>query len=104
MESPLGSYFGITALVTGNWIVVGAPWDDEFNVVDTGSVFVFSKSSSSSSSSTWTRTACLLFAADGVPGDEFGITVALSKDASTMVVGTISMTVSQIQAPCIYFK
>jgi hypothetical protein len=78
-------YFGYSVAVAGNWIVVSAHWDDNTNGNDAGAVFIFTKTSSSSSSS-WTQLTQLL-AADGAERDEFGISVSISIDASTIVVG-----------------
>jgi hypothetical protein len=44
------NYFGSSVAVSGNWIVVGASWDDNMNGMDAGSVFVFTKPTGSSSS------------------------------------------------------
>jgi hypothetical protein len=71
--------------VTGNWIVVGAYFDDNANGNDAGAVFVFTKTSTSSPSS-WTQLTQLL-ASNGTGGDYFGKSVSISKDASTIVVG-----------------
>jgi hypothetical protein len=62
---------------------VGAPHDDNTNGSNAGAVFVFTKTSSSS---TWTQMTQLL-ASDGAESDFFGISVSISKDASTIVVG-----------------
>jgi hypothetical protein len=81
------SFFGYSVAVTGNWIVVGAWTDDNTNGNDAGAVSVFTKtSSSSSSSSTWMQMMQLL-ASDGAADDHFGISMSISKDASTIVVG-----------------
>jgi hypothetical protein len=72
------SYFGYSVAVAGNWIVVGAYGD----YLGSGSVFVFTKTSSS----LWTQMTQLL-AADGLAEDNFGTSVSISKDASTIVVG-----------------
>jgi uncharacterized membrane protein len=87
LTGSMGSYFGYSVTVAGNWIVVGAPGNDNTNEIGTnvtnaGSVFVFTIMLSS----TWTQTTQLL-AADGAEGDTFGRSVSISKDASTIVVG-----------------
>jgi hypothetical protein len=77
------SDFGFSVAVAENQIVVGA-YRDDTKSTDAGAIFVYSKTSSSSSS--WSQMTQLL-AADGVAGDNFGRSVAISKDASTIVVG-----------------
>jgi hypothetical protein len=77
------SYFGNSVAVAGNWIIVGA--DGNNNEILTGAAFVFTKTSSSSSS-TWTQMTQLL-AVDGAAGDHFGISVSISKDETSIVVG-----------------
>jgi hypothetical protein len=85
LTGSMSSDFGYSVAVTRNWIVVGAFGDDNSNGNGAGAVFVFTKTSSSSSS-TWTQMTQLL-AADGAAEDWFGISVSISKDASTIVVG-----------------
>jgi hypothetical protein len=77
----MDNLFGYSVAVAGNWIVVGAREDDNTNGIDAGAVFVFTETSS-----TWTQVAQLL-AVDGAAGDQFGTSVSISKDASTIVVG-----------------
>jgi hypothetical protein len=76
-----GSVFGYTVAVTGNRIIVGAPWDQNSNGNKAGAVFVFTKSSFS-----WTQMA-QLFAVHGAVEYNFGRSVAVSKDGSTIMVG-----------------
>jgi hypothetical protein len=85
LTGPTNSNFGTSVAVAGNCIVVGANEDDNLRGTNAGAVFVFSKTSSSLSSS-WSQMNQLL-AANGVDGDSFGRSVAISKDASTIVVG-----------------
>jgi hypothetical protein len=80
---PLIIEFGYSVAVAGSWVAVGA-YEDDTKALDAGAVFVYTKSSSSSSP--WTLMARLT-AADGADGDNFGTSVAISKDASTIVVG-----------------
>jgi hypothetical protein len=79
-------YFGVLVAVSGNWIIVDAPWDNNINGNKAGSVFVFTKLPSSS---LWTQVAQLT-AADGAPGDDFGTSASISKDGSTIVVGAVA--------------
>jgi hypothetical protein len=74
---------GHSVAVSGNWIVAGAPSDDNSNGSDAGAVLVFTKMSSSQK---WTQVTRLL-AADGASSDLFGSSVSISKDATTLVVG-----------------
>jgi hypothetical protein len=62
-------------------IVVGAYYDVNTIGDFVSSVLVFAKTSS-----TWTQTARLL-ASGGVQGDQFGIAVSISNDATTIAVG-----------------
>jgi hypothetical protein len=64
-------------------MVVGVVGDDTKGS-GAGAVLVFSKTSSSLSP--WTQMTRLT-ADDGAPNDTFGRSVAISKDASTIVVG-----------------
>jgi hypothetical protein len=82
------SFFGYSVAVSGTWIVVGARQEIDANGNPVGAVSVFSKtmSSSSSSAAAWAQVAELR-AADGAEGDNFGVSVSISKDASTIVVG-----------------
>jgi hypothetical protein len=77
--------FGYSVAVAGNVIVVGDYLNDNINGMSAGAAFVFTTTSTSSSSS-WTLMAGLL-AADGYDGDNFGVSLTISKDASTIVVG-----------------
>jgi hypothetical protein len=77
------NWFGYSVAVARSWIIVGA-YRDNTKGTNAGVVFVFSKTSSSLSS--WSQITSLL-AADGEDGDDFGRSVAVSKDASTIVVG-----------------
>jgi hypothetical protein len=70
-----GVYLGSPVAVAGSWIVAGASEAD--------SVFVFTKTSSSS----WTQVTRLV-ATDGGVDDSFGSSLTISKDASTIVVGS----------------
>jgi hypothetical protein len=81
LTGSINSLFGNAVAVAGNWIIVSAYSDNNINGIDAGAVFVFTKTSS-----TWTQVAQLL-ASDGAAGDRFGISVSISKDASTVVVG-----------------
>jgi hypothetical protein len=83
ITQPTKIEFGFSVAVAGSWLVVGA-YGDDTKGTDAGAVFVYTKTSSSLSP--WTQTT-QLFAVDGVDDDNFGTSVAISKDASTIVVG-----------------
>ena len=71
-----------SAVISGNTVVLGAPWDDNENGTKAGSAYVYEKPPGG-----WvnmTETAKLM-ASDGAPGDELGFGVAVSGD--TLVVG-----------------
>ena len=65
----------------GNTALIGAPSDDVGTREDQGSAYVFSRSGSA-----WSQTAKLT-AADGDTGYSFGISVALSGDGNSALVG-----------------
>jgi len=75
-----GDGFGFSVAFSGSAIVVGADNDDVDNF-DQGSAYVFDRSGGS-----WVETQKLT-AGDGVEGDQFGWSVAVS--GSTIVVGSI---------------
>ncbi len=70
--------FGHSVSVSGNTIVIGAPWDDDGST-DAGSAYVFQKIGSS-----WVQMAKLL-ASGGAAYDIFGDSVSISDE--TVVVG-----------------
>ena len=75
--------FGRSVAVSGDGltIITGASWDDEKGDYS-GSAYIFTKQSDGS----FLETQKLL-AADGTDGDQFGRSVAVSADGSTVVVG-----------------
>jgi hypothetical protein len=79
-------YFGSSVALAGNWIVVGAPTDDSETQLDVGAVHVFYRNTETSVWSQVTR----LIAGDGSNGDQFGFSIAISQNASTIVVGANS--------------
>lgn len=74
--------FGTSVAVSGNTVVVGAPYHSYNGSAGTGAAYVFVKSGSGWTN--MTQTAELL-ASDGVAGDYFGSSVAIA--GSTVVVG-----------------
>ena len=75
-----GEYFGSSVSVSGDYIVVGAKWDDPVPN-NSGAAYVFKKDANG----TVTRIASI-HADDAQDGDEFGASVSIS--GRTIVVGT----------------
>ena len=67
--------FGQSVAVSGNYVFVGAPYDDE-NGSQSGSVYVFKRDASTN---TWSQTAKLT-ASNAAPNDQFGTSVAVNGD------------------------
>ena len=74
---------GYSVAVSGNTVVVGAPFDDVRADADQGSAYVFVEAGGGWASGT---EPAKLTASDGAAGDQFGSSVAVSGD--TVVVGT----------------
>jgi hypothetical protein len=75
-DSALGDLLGQAVAVDGETIAVGACCDDIAGVVNTGSVYTFSRTGAGSRTET-----AKLFAADGANNDQLGISVAIDGDA-----------------------
>ena len=73
-DAAAGDQFGAAVALSGDTAVIGAPLDDLSGVSNRGSVYVFVRSGTS-----WSLQQKLT-ASDGVAGDGFGSTVALSGD------------------------
>ena len=78
-----GDRFGWSIAISGDTIVVSSFWDDVGIHVDQGSAHVFTRTAGM-----WTEQAKLT-ASDGVPLDQFGISVAVSGD--DVIVGAKSL-------------
>ncbi len=78
-----GDRFGWSVAISGNTIVVGAMWDDVGVNADQGSAYVFTRTAG-----TWTEQTKLT-ASDGLPLEEFGISVEASGD--DVIVGATSL-------------
>ena len=76
--------FGHSVSVSGDTMVIGAPYDDDNNRDQSGSVYVFTRSSNGA----WTQQQKLTAGSDAVAHDNFGQSVSVSGD--TVVVGTPS--------------
>ncbi|MCI0633572.1 MAG: FG-GAP repeat protein, partial [Actinobacteria bacterium] len=72
-EAGAGDRVGYSVAISGDVVVVGAPYDDESGL-DAGAVYVYR-----SKPGGWIEEARLL-ASDGAPGDGFGVSVAISGD------------------------
>ncbi len=75
--------FGISVALSsdGNTAIVGAYWDNVGSIVDQGSATVFTRSGT-----TWTQQQTIT-QTGGAANDYFGISVALSSDGNTAIVG-----------------
>ncbi len=71
--------FGYSVSISsdGNTAIVGAPYDDSYR----GSAYIYTRTGS-----TWTEQSKLV-ASDGAGNDRFGISVAISGDGNTAIVG-----------------
>ena len=76
-------YFGISVSISadGNTVLVGATGEDTSPNEGNGAVYVFTRSGT-----TWTQQAKLL-ASDAASGDGFGISVSISADGNTALIG-----------------
>jgi len=74
-----GDYFGYSAAISGNTIVIGAFYDDNSNGTNAGAVYVFTRSGT-----TWTQQQKII-ATDGAASDEFGNSVDI--DGETIIIG-----------------
>ena len=72
IDGAANDYFGISVDVKGDLAVVGSYFDDVNNIGDKGSAYVFARQNG-----TWTQQQ-KLSAADGIAGDQFGNSVAIS--------------------------
>ncbi len=78
MDAANGDYFGESVAVSGDDLIVGAPYDDDLGG-SSGSAYIFVRDGG-----IWTQKAKLL-ASDREGGDNFGYAVGLASD--TAVVG-----------------
>ena len=85
-DSAPGDNFGNSAGISGNYAVIGAPNDDVGANTDQGSAYVYFKSNGN-----WTQQAKLV-SSDGLTGDLFGYSVAISGDY--IVIGAPNADVS----------
>jgi hypothetical protein len=78
-DGAIGDLFGVSVSLAGDTALVGALYHDAGGKLDAGAAYVFERAGGS-----WTQQQ-MLAAADGVGGDEFGASVAVSAD--TALVG-----------------
>jgi hypothetical protein len=83
-----GDYFGGAVSISGNTVVVGAPWAKVGANSDQGAAYVFTEPGSAWASMTQTAK---LTASDGAAGDNFGDSVSIS--GNTVVVGALGAKV-----------
>jgi len=81
--------FGNSVAVSGDTVVVGATFGDSDTVFSSGAAYVFVQAPDG----TWTEQQKLT-ASDPVSLDLFGISVAISEDTNTIVVGAAQLQVS----------
>ena len=82
-DAATSDYFGISVSLSsdGSTTLVGAFQEDPSGISNAGAAYVFTKSGS-----TWSQQAKLT-ASDGAGDDQFGVSVSLSGDGSTALVG-----------------
>ncbi len=78
-DSTAGDYFGYAIAIDGDYVVVGARYDDD-GATDSGSAYVFYRSGTN-----WTQQAKLT-ASDAAASDELGVSVAIQGDI--VVIGS----------------
>jgi hypothetical protein len=76
-DGAAGDYFGGTVSVSGNYVIVGADFDDDKGT-NSGSAYIFKKSDTPGDPN-WYEQVKLL-ASDGADNDKFGISVSVSGD------------------------
>ena len=78
-DSATGDFFGWSVAISGDTALIGAHWDDEGSIIDSGSAYVFTHSGG-----VWSEQDKLT-ASDSAAGDNFGTSVAVHGD--TAVIG-----------------
>jgi hypothetical protein len=79
-----GDYFGVWGALSsdGNTALIGSYYSDDGGKVDNGAAYVFTRSAGM-----WTEQAKLT-ASDKADSDNFGVSVALSSDGNTALIGS----------------
>ena len=75
-DGAAADWFGASVSISGDFVVVGAPWDDD-NGTTSGSAYIFGRDQGGPD--TWGQIAKLT-ASDGAGSDTFGCTVSISGD------------------------
>jgi hypothetical protein len=78
-DGNIGDQFGFTVAISGNYAVIGSPYDNVGANVDQGCVYIFQRTAS-----VWSEQVKLT-ASDGGTGDQFGYAVAIS--SAYVIVG-----------------
>ncbi len=86
-------YFGSAVGISGDYIIVGAPGDDDLGA-ESGSAYIFENDGAA-----WTQ-AVKLTAAGGTESDSFGYSVAISGDLAA--VGAYQADVEGVRSGCVY--
>jgi hypothetical protein len=87
--------FGLSVALDGDTALIGAHWEDDNVVYDTGSAYVFTRIGA-----TWSQQQKLL-ASDGAAYDEFGLSVSLS--GNTALIGAPKNDVASIPGSAYVF-
>jgi hypothetical protein len=73
LDTASGNEFGYSVCISGDWVIVGAPYDDDRGI-DSGSAYIFRRSDTE-----WVQQSKLT-ASDGASEDLFGKAVSISGD------------------------
>lgn len=84
-DSNIGDFFGISASISGDYVIVGASGDDDKGLVDIGSAYIF-KRSDLPDDPNWYQQAKLT-ASDGAADDRFGAGSGVAIDGDYAIVG-----------------
>ena len=81
-DGAISNLFGYFTVISGDLLVVGAPWDDhgQSGLVSAGAAYVFTRTEN-----TWTEQQKLIASDDPAEWDNFGRCVSISND--TMMIG-----------------
>jgi phage baseplate assembly protein gpV len=95
-DGAVNDYFGVSASIDGDTVVIGAHGDDDdVKGDDSGSAYVFARDTADDLTSNWTQVAKLT-AGDGDAGDMFGYSVSI--DGNAVVIGASSQITSSASA------
>ena len=96
-DAQAGDFFGFGGFISGdgNTVIVGAYLEDTGGT-DAGAAYIFTRSGT-----TWSQEAKLT-ASDAQAGDQFGLSVCVSRDGNTAIVGAYSEDTSGTDAGSAY--